>query len=53
MPDIAMCQDHDCPSSKMCYRHQAWPNGYAQSYGEFDRKGKDKCEQFWRLKNDK
>ena len=35
MPDIAMCQSHECPRRVGCYRYMATPNEYRQSYMEF------------------
>ena len=46
MAGIAMCTKEDCPSFNQCYRAQATPNIYMQSYMAFDNKGKDKCIDF-------
>lgn len=48
MPDISMCNDHNCPSAKKCYRHQAIPWQY-QTYMDFERKPwQDKCDDgYW------
>ena len=35
MPDIAMCKNTTCPSSKYCYRFTATPSELRQSYGNF------------------
>jgi len=46
MPDLAMCQDHTCPSAKRCYRHEATPSE-RQSYADFKRgKQSVKCGHF-------
>jgi len=36
MPDITMCMTEDCPLFKECYRAQAVPNPYRQSYAKFE-----------------
>jgi hypothetical protein len=47
MPDIAMCQDHDCPMRTQCYRYVAKPNEYWQTYADFQRpKDAERCENF-------
>ncbi len=47
MPDISMCQDKDCPSSKNCFRFMAIPYPYQQSYADFQRKkNAKKCSNF-------
>lgn len=35
MPDISMCDNRKCPSSKYCYRFTATPTQYRQSYADF------------------
>ena len=48
MPDIRMCMNEACPSSKKCYRFTAKPNPHRQSYSYFadlPQKG-GKCEAF-------
>lgn len=32
MPDITMCHGDSCPIKKECYRHEAIPSEYRQSY---------------------
>lgn len=53
MPDIAMCQDDDCPARSKCYRHSAsgtTPKGLNQAYLIFCREHGDKnCGYFWPL----
>jgi hypothetical protein len=46
MADIAMCQNDDCPSAKQCYRHEATPNPWRQSYMEFKPDASGKCKHF-------
>ena len=36
MPDIAMCQNGDCPLREGCYRFTATPDQYRQSYAKFE-----------------
>ena len=35
MIDITMCCSKDCPRKSTCYRHEAKPNPYWQSYSDF------------------
>ena len=50
MPDISMCVDHECPSAKKCYRHEATPNPFRQAYSEFERSKEDeRCSYFYPL----
>ena len=53
MPDIAMCNDHECPSTNICYRYQAIPNPNWQSYSDFGslRIG-DRCDSIIPIKGD-
>jgi hypothetical protein len=46
MPDIAMCMNHSCPKSKECYRHEAKPNVYRQSYADFKPNEAGVCMYF-------
>jgi len=46
MADIAMCEKSDCPSFKECYRAQAKPNEYRQSYMDFDNAGEICCDDY-------
>ncbi len=48
-PDITMCGGEDCPLKKKCYRCQAIPTPYRQSYFTeipYDKKI-NRCEYFW------
>ena len=48
MPDISMCSDDACPSASKCYRHEAEPNPYRQSYMDWNRTpGADRCYGFY------
>jgi len=51
MADISMCSKSDCPSFENCYRAQAAPNQYRQSYMAFDNNGAEKCDDFIAVKN--
>lgn len=44
MPDIAMCQNNDCPLREGCYRFTAKPAKW-QWYNDFKPKN-DKCDHF-------
>lgn len=35
MPDISMCQNHNCKMKEDCYRYKVAPNDYWQSYTNF------------------
>lgn len=50
MPDISMCQNNKCPSFSKCYRAQAVPTPYRQTYGGFaPSPGEEKCDKFSEL----
>ena len=36
MADITMCINTECPKSNSCYRVQAKPDDYLQSYSNFE-----------------
>lgn len=46
MSDIAMCKQDECPRSEWCWRYNAPPDMYRQSYisPEFNDDG---CDKFW------
>jgi hypothetical protein len=46
MPDFAMCQNHDCPSAKRCWRHEAPPAPQWQSWSVFSPDESGKCGYF-------
>lgn len=35
MPDISMCANSKCPSSRLCYRYMAVPTANRQAYASF------------------
>lgn len=44
MPDIAMCQNKECPSSNRCHRFLVIPNEFYQAYVEFTpEEGEEGC----------
>ena len=49
MPDISMCNDYSCPKFDKCYRAQAKPSEYRQSYFMNSPRDKDGCNYFWPL----
>ena len=51
MPDISMCEDHDCPKRLSCYRYCATPSPYYQSYFAKSPRKKNKCDYHMPLKN--
>lgn len=56
MPDITMCSNEKCADFKKCYRAQAKPNPYRQSYAEFKpeiRFGGQVCENFIAIHKEK
>jgi len=53
MPDIAMCNDYSCPDFDRCYRAQAKPSEYRQSYFSDSPRSMDGCEYFWALEETK
>lgn len=51
MADITMCMDNECPQNKTCYRYNAIPNEFRQSYfANSPRKGED-CEYYYERAN--
>lgn len=54
MPDIAMCKGTDCPFKDKCYRANAKPDPYWQSWFmevPYD-KNTNSCEHYWERKNE-
>lgn len=52
MPDITMCKSEDCPLKKKCYRHEAKPSKFWQSYSDFTdglNEEKTECEYFMKI----
>lgn len=51
MPDIAMCNSTECPKRYDCYRHEALPDPFMQTWGDFDeQRDGGNCEYWWPLK---
>jgi len=50
MSDITMCVNKLCPLFDECYRAQAEPNPYWQSYAMFNYDGTLKCDMYITLK---
>ena len=50
MPDITMCSDHNCPQKEDCYRYNAKPSEYSQSYFVGSPRENNKCDYFWEMK---
>lgn len=50
---MAMCANKQCPQFKHCYRAQAIPNLFAQSYAEFKPDTIGRCEYYWPFKENK
>jgi hypothetical protein len=46
MPDISMCNDYSCPKFDQCYRAQAKPSEYRQSYFMESPRSMDGCQYF-------
>ena len=51
MPDITMCKNKDCTIKETCYRYNANPNPYWQSYTTFSQNIDGYCDYYWN--NDK
>lgn len=52
MPDIAKCENQDCPFNTSCYRFTAEPSKYGQSYGYFKPIVEDDeltCKYYWEV----
>lgn len=52
MPDITMCNDYSCPNFDKCYRAQAKPSKYRQSYFVESPRDKEGCKYFGPLETD-
>lgn len=42
MPDMSMCSNRQCPKFLECYRAQATPHPYWQSYSDYNLE-RDRC----------
>lgn len=49
MADITMCQDGACPKRHTCYRFNANPDLYWQSYFYSSPREGDKCLRYWKM----
>jgi len=47
MPDICMCKGKDHNLCKTCYRRNAIPSEFRQSYFVNPPLNKNKCEYYW------
>jgi hypothetical protein len=50
MADITMCMGVDCFFRKTCYRYQAIPNEFWQSYFENSPRVGNECEEYIEIK---
>lgn len=48
MANITKCGDSYCPARANCWRFAAPPSSN-QAYGEFPRKGRDRCDSYWHV----
>lgn len=49
MPDITMCNDHECRLASRCYRHEAKLSDCWQSWFVETPRQADGCAMFWPL----
>ena len=49
MPDITMCMNHSCPMADTCYRNQAKPDKYRQSWSNFNPDDEPECRYYWSM----
>lgn len=47
MADITMCKDSECAARLNCYRYNAAPNQYMQSYFTKSPRNGDTCAEYW------
>jgi hypothetical protein len=47
MADITMCRDSECKDKITCYRYNATPNKYYQSYFLKSPREPHACEYYW------
>lgn len=52
MADITLCNDHECPMSDYCYRHEAPPNGQSQPYFTKSPRVGEMCDFYWPLEDE-
>ena len=48
--DISMCLNKQCLQFQYCYRAQAIPSEYHQSYALFKPDENGKCDHYWAIK---
>ena len=48
MPDISMCNNEECSKKDTCYRHEATPDPYRQSYTIYNP---DNCHAYIECKS--
>ena len=48
MPDITMCMDQTCEQRQTCYRFNATPNPWRQSYFIGSPRGELTCDSYWK-----
>ena len=53
MADITMCKDAECPKRETCYRYQAEPNPYWQSYFRNTPRTGTECEFYYEQKKER
>jgi len=41
-----MCSNDECPMADECYRHEAKPSTFRQSFAKFEPQTPDKCAYF-------
>jgi len=52
MPDITMCKNEECIKKDSCYRYNAEPSEYWQSYSYFENSCNEETnyKMFWEIK---
>lgn len=50
MPDITMCTDESCPVKEKCWRHEAPPSEFRQSYFCESPRLEETCEYFMQMR---
>ena len=51
MADITICTNKQCPSRGYCYRFNATPNSYGQSYAEYAPNEAGKCDGYIQMRS--
>jgi len=52
MADITMCSGKNCPLAETCYRYNATPSKFWQSYFTEPPIKNGKCEYYWEVKTE-